>query len=404
MNAIGNSLFRNFNLNNLLAQNTQGSLDPQLAVYTRTKAKAEIEITTAEGDRVTLFSKSKSETLFASYDSQGNLTGGESSEPASIHKMVTTNNVSIAVEGNLNEEELADIQNLLQSVEDMFMNYLYGDGMMEEDMVSSLSLDSMKTISHFDADLKYSQKIKGYGITTGGLGQAPLLSSQESASDGSGLVSGTDTDVAPDVATMIAFKAKTKASMHISGSRLTMDEPVQAQSPEVLPESGDSSLASGSAGSTAGTADTNSLPIMSLKAMMKTYVKVSIAQTLTAPDTAGISQEPAAPVLTAPAESTGSPAPADATVTGNQAANASSTTADTLSSLSAYRAKLVKEFSALIRQSTFDTNTISTVLSQFIPGLIEQLSNNNMLDESQQGMIQQLGSDIIDTSQNITPQ
>ncbi|MCC7203336.1 MAG: hypothetical protein IT393_11840 [Nitrospirae bacterium] len=393
METIGHSLFRNFNLNNLLAQNTQGSLDPQLAVYSRTKAKAEIEITTAEGDRVTLFSKSRSETMYASYDSQGNLTGAETSESASTNRIVTTNDVAIAVEGNLSEEEIADIQKLLQSVEDMFTNYLYGNGMMEEDMVSSLSLDSMKTLSHFDADLKYSQKIKGYGITTGSSGETPLLSAQESASDDSGLVSGTDTDVAPDVATMIAFKAKTKASMHISGTRLSIDEPVQAQSQEVLPEDGASASEAVSAGNTGGAAvipatlepavaapATNSLSIMSLKAMMKASVMVRVAQTLTAP------------------------APADASVTGNQAADASSATSDTLSSLSAYRTKLVEEFSALIRQSTVAINTISTVLSQFIPALIEQLSNNKMLDESQQGMIQRLGSDIIDTSQNITPQ
>src|SRR3972149_7017241 len=108
MEAINHSLFHNNNLANLLAQTTQGGLNPQYGVYTRTKAKAELEITTAEGDRVTLFSQSKAETAYASYNSQGRLMGAESSGTTDIYQVVSTNKVAIAVEGNLREEELAD--------------------------------------------------------------------------------------------------------------------------------------------------------------------------------------------------------------------------------------------------------------------------------------------------------
>src|SRR3989304_2580327 len=147
MEAINHSLFNNSKLANLLAQASQGSLDPQYGVNTRTKARAELEITTAEGDRVTLLSQSKLRAAYAGYDSQGKLTGTESSVSTNIYQIVTTNNVAIAVEGNLNEEELADIRNLLQSVEDMFTNFISGDGTMEESLAASLSLDSMKTLS-----------------------------------------------------------------------------------------------------------------------------------------------------------------------------------------------------------------------------------------------------------------
>ena len=238
MEALSNSLFHHDNLAGLFAKNTQGGLNLQSGILSRTRAKAELEITTAEGDRVTLYSKSKVQTAYASYDSQGKLMGAESSGTTEMYSMISTNKVSMSVEGELNEEELADIQRLLQSVEDLFMNYLTGNGIIEDSMMSSLSLDSMKTLSNFDAELKYSQKIEGFGVVSGSNNQiSDPDAAQKPAATETGLVSETSGDAAPDLTTMTAFKAKMKTSMHLSGTRLTMEEPA---APVQIPNDGTS--------------------------------------------------------------------------------------------------------------------------------------------------------------------
>jgi len=377
MEVINHSLFHNNKLANLLAQTSQGGLDPQYGVNTRTKARAELEITTAEGDRVTLLSQSKLRAAYAGYDSQGKLTGTESSVSTNIYQIVTTNNVAIAVEGNLNEEELADIRNLLQSVEDMFTNFISGDGTMEESLAASLSLDSMKTLSHFDAELKYSQKIEGF-----------------------------EAETTPEMTTLTAFKAKTKASLHLSGTRLTMNEPVQAPSQEILPEAVTSSV------TTVTDPAMNSVSMINLEAKLKTSIKVKVAQSLlnTAPSSASVTpQEPSAPAVQtqpvqSPADTAGTPVSADSTTAQNQAADTSSANPGTLSSISTSRIKLLEEIATLVRQTSMDFNTISTVFSQFIPGLIEQLNNNYTIDESQKGEIAQMGEDILNTFQSSPPE
>jgi len=397
MEAITNSLFHNNNLANLLAQTTQGGLNPQYSVNTRTKAKAELEITTAEGDRVTLFSQSKTGTAYASYDSQGKLTGAESTDTAEMYQIVSTNKVAIAVEGNLNEEELADIQRLLQSVEDIFMNFLSDDGTIEENLASSLSLDSMKSLSHFDAELKYSQKIEGFGVVSGSTGQLPgTTTSQESTASETGLIPETSADATPDLTTLTAFKARTKASLHISGTRLTMGEPAQTTSTEVLPEA-----------STTGTTVTdpvmNSVSMINLEARLKTSIKVKVAQSLVSPAPAEpeTPQKPAAPVQT-PADGPSTPVSTDGTATGNQPTDTNSTDpVGTLSYFSTSRVKLVKEFAALVQGSAIDLNKAAPVFSKFIPRLISQLNDNYTINESQRGVIRQMGEEVLNTFQTV---
>lgn len=396
MEAITNSLFHNNSLANLLAQTTQGGLNPQYSVNTRTKAKAELEITTAEGDRVTLFSQSKTGTAYASYDSQGKLTGAESTDTAEMYQIVSTNKVAISVEGNLNEEELADIQRLLQSVEDIFMNFLSDDGTIEENLASSLSLDSMKSLSHFDAELKYSQKIEGFGVVYGSTGQLPgTTTSQESTASETGMIPETSADATPDLTTLTAFKARTKASLHISGTRLTMGEPAQTTSTEVLPEA-----------STTGTTVTdpvmNSVSMINLEARLKTSIKVKVAQSLLnpAPAEPETPQEPTAPVQT-PADGTSTPVP-DGTATENQPTDTNYTDpVGTLSYFSTSRVKLVKEFAALVQGSAIDLNKAAPVFSRFIPRLISQLNDNYTMNESQRGVIRQMGEEVLNTFQPV---
>ncbi len=391
MEALSHSLCRNNNLANLLEQTSQSGLNAQYGVNTRTKVKAEVEITTAEGDRVTLLSRSKAETAYASYDSQGMLTG--KSGATSIYQIVTTNNVAIEVEGNLSEEELADIQNLLQSVEDIFMDVVSGDWTMEEDLTSSLSLDSMSTLSHFDAELKYSQKIEGYGISTGGSGHVPEeTASQELA--------------APDVATLMAFKAKTKASLHLSGTRLTMAESALNANTSVLPVNGSSLTETVQTAGTSGTEDLpsiqpalsepvmNSVSMINMDARLRTSIKVRVAQGLLHNVPPEVSATPQGPSVQAPSDANSAQASPDSTKTGASAS----------SSITGSRVNLVEDFAAFIRQTSLHMNTASSILTQFIPSLIDALNNNYILDDNQQKAVTQMSGDILNAAQDASPE
>ena len=326
MEALSNSLFHHDNLAGLFAKNTQDGLNLQSGILSRTRAKAELEITTAEGDRVTLYSKSKVQTAYASYDSQGKLMGAESSGTTEMYSMISTNKVSMSVEGELNEEELADIQRLLQSVEDLFMNYLTGNGIIEDSMMSSLSLDSMKTLSNFDAELKYSQKIEGFGVVSGSNNQiSDPDAAQKPAATETGLVSETSGDAAPDLTTMTAFKSKMKTSVHLSGTRLIMGEPAQATPPEILP----------------GTGDTANPPS-------------NTETTLSNPAAHSVST------------GTGTPLPADnITAAPDQVTDTSASDTGTLSPASTLRMNLAEEFASFIQSSTIGLNRLAPMFSQF---------------------------------------
>ena len=405
MEALSNSLCHHNNLAGLLAKNSQDGLNLQSGILSRTRAKAELEITTAEGDRVTLFSQSKVKTAYASYDSQGKLMGAESSGTTEMYSIISTNKVAISVEGDLNEEELADIQNLLQKVENLFMNFLTEGGNIEDSMMSSISLDSMKTLSNFDAELKYSQKIAGFGVVSGSSNQiSDSAADQESAPAESSLDSETSDNANPEVTT-IAFKSKMKASMHLSGTRLIMEEPAQLTPTDSLPDAGVAENLPAATETTVSNPATNSVSMMSLEANMRSSVKVKVVQTLVEPAQAQpeTPQEPVAPEQTL-TDGTSTPLPTDnITAVPNQVTDTSAANTGTLSSVYTFRMKLVEEFASFMQSSTIGLNRLAPVISQFIPKMMEQLNDDYIMSENQKQVVQQTGDDVLNTFQNVAP-
>ena len=391
MEALSNSLLHHNNLAGLLAKNSQEGLNLQSGIHSRTRVKAELEITTAEGDRVTLFGQSKVQTAYASYDSMGTLMGAESSGTTEMFRLISTSKVAISVEGNLNEEELADIQQLLQSVENLFTYYLAEGGDIDESMMSSISMDSMKTLSTFDAELKYSQKITGFGEVSGSSSQiSGSGANQESA--------------APDLTATMAFKSKMKASMHLSGTQLIMGEQAQTTLPENLPGDGVTANIPSATETTSSNPAANSVSMTSLEASMRSSVKVRFVQTLVEP-AHDQTETPLSPMaqLQTPAEGSSTPLTADNTVNQSQTTDTSPANTDTLFSASTLRMKLAEEFASLIHGSQVDISKLAPVLSQFIPRMMEQMNNDFIMSENQKQVVQQTGDDVLNTFQNVAP-
>ena len=154
------SMFGNAGLANLLSPTNQDGLAAQSGIQVISKAKTKIQIITSEGDKITFSSKSKTNAEYISYDSRGILTGSGSTVSSKMYSLISTQKVSISVEGDLNDQEIADIQNLLQQVEDIFTGFITGDENADATQMPLLSMDSFGSLSFLDADLKFSQKIR----------------------------------------------------------------------------------------------------------------------------------------------------------------------------------------------------------------------------------------------------
>jgi hypothetical protein len=127
-------------------------------VNAETRAQADISIMTAEGDKVTLSANSVLQAAYASYDARGRMHGQQREVHADAWQLAATHNTAIRVEGDLNDEELADIQHLLENLGTMVTDFLAGD--LDEAVMPGLNLGELGTLVGFDASFEYIQQTR----------------------------------------------------------------------------------------------------------------------------------------------------------------------------------------------------------------------------------------------------
>lgn len=120
---------------------------------------ADISILTAEGDKVTLSSDCHSEATLLTYE---HLACGNSGYEAEKGELVDYNeerNVSLSVEGTLNNQEMTEIQALLSDLGEMLKRFLTGegDGGVDE---NSAGLSHYSSLSAFEADFEVSTSMQ----------------------------------------------------------------------------------------------------------------------------------------------------------------------------------------------------------------------------------------------------
>ena len=106
---------------------------------------SQLSFLTAEGDRVSISAGSESRFSFDSYTAQG-LTEGQGLDIG--HQQSNTSlrsNVSLLVEGDLNEQELADIQAFLQASQELFQEL--NSGNVDKAVESAFSLGDLESLS-----------------------------------------------------------------------------------------------------------------------------------------------------------------------------------------------------------------------------------------------------------------
>ncbi len=122
-----------------------------------TSSSADIAIVTADGDRLTLSSSSFTEATYARYNGQGRLQGQRVNIGVETLELTSSNQVNIMVEGNLDEDELADIQSLLNNLEETVTGFLTGD--VDEALAQALEISNLDSIGSLDASFQWSQSI-----------------------------------------------------------------------------------------------------------------------------------------------------------------------------------------------------------------------------------------------------
>jgi len=124
---------------------------------------ADINIVTAEGDKVTLSSDHHSEATLLTYEHLAYNNSGYNAEEGQLVDFNEERNVSVSVEGDLNDKELADIQALLSDLGRMLKACLtgQGEGSVEED---SADLSRYGSLSAFEADFEYHASLQAMNL------------------------------------------------------------------------------------------------------------------------------------------------------------------------------------------------------------------------------------------------
>jgi len=122
----------------------------QAALQTR---GADISLTTAEGDRVTL-SQSFASMQTAGYRAISDGNGQQRQMQASTMRIDT---FSLAVEGELNDQELADIKALINDLSDIGRDFFKGQ--TDKALDGALALGDTGTIREFSATFSYTSAV-----------------------------------------------------------------------------------------------------------------------------------------------------------------------------------------------------------------------------------------------------
>ena len=146
--------------------------------------QADINIVTAEGDKVTLSSDYRAAATLATYEHLALSDSGYRKIEAQIQNFKLEQDIAVTVEGDLNPQELTDIKTLLSDLGATFKEFLTSGGQdppgVDEDFSKLASLKSVQAQFEYSASVGYLSA-HADEMTIGGPVPAPSLSAPESA-------------------------------------------------------------------------------------------------------------------------------------------------------------------------------------------------------------------------------
>lgn len=118
------------------------------------QASAGISLTTEDGDKVTISANSSTQARLQTYNFLGQLQGQTVAAQGEEFQLATSSGFSIAVEGDLDQEELSDIKKLLNSLSAVSKDFFSGNPTGGLRHLSRL--DDLDSIDSFQANFSYS--------------------------------------------------------------------------------------------------------------------------------------------------------------------------------------------------------------------------------------------------------
>jgi hypothetical protein len=126
-------------------------------VQTETRTSANITLVTAEGDKVTLSTDTMMQAAYTRYDARGRLRGHGIERHAESFQLTSANAMSLQIEGDLNDAERADIQEALETIEQLATDFF--SGKVDESPNQVFHLGDLNTLRSIDASLEFSQSL-----------------------------------------------------------------------------------------------------------------------------------------------------------------------------------------------------------------------------------------------------
>ncbi len=129
------------------------------AVSAMRQSSMDLSITTREGDVVTLSSDSFSEFDYLSYTSTGRVRNGHGAALSQMSYQSMTlssgSSFTFSVDGDLNDEELDDIEAIIKGIDGVIHEMAQGD--MDDAVQKALQMGGYDTVSQFEADLSLTR-------------------------------------------------------------------------------------------------------------------------------------------------------------------------------------------------------------------------------------------------------
>jgi hypothetical protein len=167
-------------------------------------AKGVLEIHTQEGDTVRLSFASKSSLSVQDLKANDGTTQLSSTDIQSVGK----SRVTIAVQGDLNADELQAVQDLVDQVNQLADGFFSGGNNAVMSQVGGLSFDGSQ-LSDFSLNLALKQTFEAYGLS---LSTFPSMASNPTPAPASGNTPAIASDTPPSDQTTSAAEASTTAS------------------------------------------------------------------------------------------------------------------------------------------------------------------------------------------------
>lgn len=157
MLAVGTSSAGAPELHSFIPHNGRQSVMQAGLLSLSSRKSTDISLVTTDGDKVTISAKSALQAGFVGYDYRGQLHGNEVSLRGRALQVSAENAFALSIEGDLSEEELADINKLVAKIEKLGADFFSQP--LETSLSQTLELGDVDSIASFAANLRYEQQL-----------------------------------------------------------------------------------------------------------------------------------------------------------------------------------------------------------------------------------------------------